>query len=25
PQAASYPLLADQFSCFISPGTQHVS
>ena len=25
PQAASYPLLADQFTCFISPGTQHVS
>ncbi|EOM2382347.1 D-alanyl-D-alanine dipeptidase, partial [Escherichia coli] len=24
-QAASYPLLADQFTCFISPGTQHVS
>ncbi|EFB2282757.1 hypothetical protein FH482_19070 [Escherichia coli] len=23
--SASYPLLADQFSCFISPGTQHVS
>ncbi|HGU2350004.1 TPA: D-alanyl-D-alanine dipeptidase, partial [Escherichia coli] len=22
---ASYPLLADQFTCFISPGTQHVS
>ncbi|EGE1620983.1 D-alanyl-D-alanine dipeptidase, partial [Shigella flexneri] len=21
----SYPLLADQFTCFISPGTQHVS
>ncbi|HAH8907560.1 TPA: D-alanyl-D-alanine dipeptidase, partial [Escherichia coli] len=20
-----YPLLADQFTCFISPGTQHVS
>ena len=25
PQAASYPLLADQFTCFISPGTPHVS
>lgn len=25
PQAASYPLLADQFTCFISPGTQHAS
>ncbi|MBS2140654.1 hypothetical protein KCA24_28500, partial [Escherichia coli] len=25
PQAASYPLLADKFTCFISPGTQHVS
>ena len=25
PQAASYPLLADQFACFASPTTQHAS